>query len=735
MPSPASPKKSIASVLVDAGVLTDEQRDRAERQAQDDKTRVEESAIELGFVEEGPLLKALSAHYETQFVSTAQLARAAIDKPTLAMIPKRVAEMFSVFPVIFDPATGTLSVVTADPKDSDTLRNLESISGARHVKAILARPRTILAAIARAHAGDLQAFARLEAEAQANMHGLLDVRGTQEPLVRTRPAPPPPPVERQPPPAPVAARPKKPDPPPRPIPRQELDAPFDAPLRPRAKSSPVIEEPAETFDLGSLAPPPVAAPPAVVPVARVALARAPAAAPALAPAPVLAPAAVPLALASTSYTLEELTDLLNVLISLLENTRADLRGHSAHVARLVKRVVERMNLGPQVMGALVIAAYTHDLGKMGQFHLTSLNSSEYDGHKLAAQKTFRTPGRLLEGTRFPEDTLEATLHMYERHDGKGFPDGLSGKEIPLGARILAITDTYADLTQNPRNPYRKALSPAEACGVLAKFKLTVFDPDVVDLFQSVVMGEDLKARLLADRYVALLIDPDPEETTVLELRMIEQGFDVKTARNAEQAIKMLMDTKIDLVVSEVELPQGDGIQLLADARQKPWGKDVAWVMHSRRQGRAEAQRAFELGVLDYVGKPTATDVLVAKLKARLDTRRSQMGTASQAGGVSGSLKEMGLPDMVQVLFHGRKSGNLKISSGTKSGEIHFDTGAVVNAIWGTKKGVTAFYDMIQLTDGQFALDPSFKPTERVINESAEALLLEGMRRMDEGLTG
>jgi len=187
-------------------------------------------------------------------------------------------------------------------------------------------------------------------------------------------------------------------------------------------------------------------------------------------------------------------------------------------------------------------------------------------------------------------------------------------------------------------------------------------------------------------------------------------------------------------VSEVELPQSDGLKLLAEAREQPWGKDVAWVMHSRRQGRAEAQRAFELGVLDYVGKPTATDVLVAKLKARLDTRRSQMGTASQ-GGVSGSLKEMGLPDMVQVLFHGRKTGNLKIMNGPQSGEIHFEQGAVVNAIWGGKKGVNAFYDMIQLTEGQFALDPSFKPQERLIHESAEALLLEGMRRLDEGLTG
>jgi response regulator RpfG family c-di-GMP phosphodiesterase len=700
MPSPASPIQSVGEILARAGALTADQRARAEEYAQQEGSRVEEAVLELGLMEEGPLLKALSAHYGTQFVSTAQLAKAAIDKPTLGMIPKRVAEMLGVFPVIFDASTSTLSVVAADPRDTDMLRNVQSVSGVKTVKAFVARPRAILAAIARAHAGDLQAFARLEMESAGNMHGMLDVRttglggaafGKDEPPSRVMRGTAPAQARAAP-----AERPKKP-------PELPGTAGRGARREPEPPSEDLgtLDEPAP--DLGSIGPPPATL---VSPVER----------------------------AAGGYTLDELLDLLNVLISLLENTRADLRGHSAHVARLVRRVVERMNLPPRTVAALVAASYTHDLGKMGQFHLTALNASEYDGHKLAAQKTLRTPGRLLEGIRLPAETVETVLRMYERHDGKGFPDGLSGKEIPVGARILAIVDTYADLTQNPRNPYRKALSPAEACGVLVKFKGTVFDPDVVDLFQSVVMGEDIKARLLADRYVALLVDPDPEETTVLELRMIEQGFEVKTARNAEQATKILSESKVDLVVSEVELPQQDGLTLLETARNQPWGKDVAWVMHSRRQGRAEAQRAFELGVLDYVGKPTATDVLVAKLKARLDTRRAQKGSQATSGGVSGSLKEMWLPDMVQVLFHGRKTGNLRITAGAQSGEIHFQDGAVVNAAWGAKKGVNAFYDMIRLTEGQFALDPSFKPTERLINESAEALLLEGMRRLDEGLT-
>ena len=88
--------------------------------------------------------------------------------------------------------------------------------------------------------------------------------------------------------------------------------------------------------------------------------------------------------------------------------------------------------------------------------------------------------------------------------------------------------------------------------------------------------------------------------------------------------------------------------------------------------------------------------------------------------------------MIQILWHGRKTCALRITDGPSAGEIHFSEGQVVDARWDALRGEAAFYKMLTLHEGEFRLDPTFKPTTRTIEASPEALLLEGMRRLDEG---
>ena len=693
-PSPPSSKaRLVCEALVRDKALKNDQAERAMAEAKASGERIEEVLLDLEMISEADLLKSLATLYKVHFISAEKLSKADVARSLLNTIPRRFAEKLGICPVVFDTTKHALTVVTADPDDADAMKEVQLASGAREVKAVLARPAAVKAFITKAYAGDAHAFALLDRQAHMQFHTMPSGRerniafedNSSQPVARGGGG------GRE-----------------RVLSGEDLKRAPPAPAGPRTLSAP--PPPARGNTQAPVAQPP---PPPVVLIAP----------------PVTAPDLFAFAPPGGVATGPAFLELLNVLVSLLENARTDLRGHSAQVGRLARRLAEKLNLDTATTSAVVCAAYVHDLGKMGQYHLTALNCSEYDGHKVAAQKVFGVPARLLEPARIPPEAAKAVEHMYERYDGKGFPDGQAGKEVPLGARVLAICDTYADLTQNPRNPYRKALSPNEACAALSKHKGTTFDPNLVDLFHHTVLGEDLKARLLSTRSQALLVDTDPEETTVLELRMIEQGFVVKTARSPEQAMRVLAEGDTDVVIGEVDLGPNDGLMLLAQARQTAWGKDLPWVVYTRRQEREVAQKAFDLGALDFVNKPANADVLVAKLKAMLDQRAS----ARASRGVSGSLREMGLPDMVQVLFHGRKGGALRIRAREGTGEIHFVDGNVVDAQWGDLRGQDAFFAMLKLADGDFALDPAFKATARVIHTSSEALLLEGMRRMDEGI--
>jgi DNA-binding response OmpR family regulator len=225
----------------------------------------------------------------------------------------------------------------------------------------------------------------------------------------------------------------------------------------------------------------------------------------------------------------------------------------------------------------------------------------------------------------------------------------------------------------------------------------------------------------------LIVDSDPEETTVLELRLLEQGFEVKQARSAEQALKILTGGEISVCVSDIDLESGDGFSLLAEARKHPWGRSLPWVIVTGRTERADAQRAFEMGVADFLNKPVRAELFVTKVKQILERYSVKAG----ARGVSGALSEMGLPEIVQILWHGRKTGRLKIRAGSDAGEIHFVNGAIYNALWATLRGEEAFYAMLRLEDGEFLLDPGFTAPQQLVSASPEALLLEGMRRLDE----
>jgi len=633
--------------MASSGLITSEQRESVLSGVHSLGERFEEAILDRAILDESQLLRFLATEHQTRFVSTEKLAKANIERAVLQKVPQKFAEQRTVFPIMLDANSSTLSIVTPDPDDQSLVQEIKVAASVKQVQLFVGRPRAVKAAIIKAYNGDIHAFASLDRSAHEQFTNMLNV------------------YERN-------------------LVSEESMATS------LAKESVVRERVLTTSDLesgrheGDF-------------------------------------------LRHEGVSAEAYEETLNILLTVLENGRGELRGHSAHVVRLMRKLGERIGVSPFHKMAFVMAAQLHDLGKMGTYHLTALNVSEYEGHKVAGLKQHMAPIRLLEAVHLPREFEQIVASMYERYDGKGFPDGAQGKEIPLGARALALADTYADLTQNSRNPYRKILTPVQACEAMKRYSGTVFDPNLVDIFRITVTGEDLKARLLANRYQVLLVDPDPEDTTVLELRLIEQGFEVRQAHTAEAALKLLASGEFELVVSELDLGNDDGFKLIAAARKAPGWREIPWIVLTSRTARSDAQRAFDLGIADFLTKPVSADLFVAKAKQVLE----RQATVKGARGVNGSLKEMGLPEIVQILWHGRKTGRLKVRAEADSGEIHFVNGEIFNALWSTLRGEEAFFAMLRLSDGDFSLDPNFKAPQQVIQANPEALLLEGMRRLDE----
>ena len=429
-------------------------------------------------------------------------------------------------------------------------------------------------------------------------------------------------------------------------------------------------------------------------------------------------------LASPSYL-----ETVKVLVTLLEKQRGKLCGHSAKVARLIGKMAKRIGLSELEQTQLTVAAYSHDLGKTERYHLTPLNVAQFDGHRKLAAKTYRTPAKLMEAASLPREVVAIVEGMYEQVGGGGIPEHLSGKEIPLGSRLLAIADTYTDLTQSANNPFRKVLSPAQACQALNRYRGQIFDPDLLDLFRGLVTtGADLKARLLDVPSRLLLIDPNAEEAAVLELRLLEQGFDVQQTRTTTDGQELMARGGWDLVVCEMDLEPEGGLVLLDWARKQTWGVALPWVFVTRRSQREDVQRAFDLKVLDVVNKPVSAELLATKLKQMLEREAARQRPTQ---GVSGSLLEMSVPELVQVLHHGRKTGALKIRAPGIAGEVHFVRGEVYTAVCGEHSDEEAVYALLAIQDGEFHLDPSCVAQEQRITSSPEGLLLEGMCRLDE----
>jgi len=185
-------------------------------------------------------------------------------------------------------------------------------------------------------------------------------------------------------------------------------------------------------------------------------------------------------------------DTLRPLLDALCRRLPRLGSHSARVAQLAMALARHAGLDNEAEEPLRYAALFHDIGHI----VTPLALLHKPGPLTPAEgrlvrKHVEVGESLLSGLVPSRAELLIVRHHHERYDGTGYPDGLKGEAIPLGARILALADAYDAMTSE--RPYRRALSREEAAAELERNAGAQFDPELVPVFLKLVEASTAEA--------------------------------------------------------------------------------------------------------------------------------------------------------------------------------------------------------------------------------------------------
>jgi putative nucleotidyltransferase with HDIG domain len=176
-------------------------------------------------------------------------------------------------------------------------------------------------------------------------------------------------------------------------------------------------------------------------------------------------------------------DLLELMVKAIEARDPYTSGHSQRVSLLAGQLASELGLGSKLAEQITTAALLHDVGKIHEEYAPLLRKAgKLDPTERALMQTHPTRSAELVATisGFRGGIEDAVRHHHENYDGSGYPVGLAGEAIPVGARIIMIADTVDAMTTD--RPYRMALSFERVTEELKQFAGKQFDPVLVDAF-------------------------------------------------------------------------------------------------------------------------------------------------------------------------------------------------------------------------------------------------------------
>lgn len=294
--------------------------------------------------------------------------------------------------------------------------------------------------------------------------------------------------------------------------------------------------------------------------------------------------------------------IIKALVKTIDAKDRYTNGHSLRVAEYSREIARRMNMTEKEQETVYYSGLLHDVGKI-RIPASVINKAgkltdeEYEKIKIHPVTSYHIIKDIFDDAQVRNG---AKFH-HERYDGKGYPNGLKGDNIPKIARIIGVADAYDAMASN--RSYRKYLPQDVVRSEIEKCKGTQFDPEIADIMLEMI-DEDKDYAMKESKNLQktiLVVDDEPMNIKMVEIILKESTmYEVIGATSGREAIQMLSEHNVDMILLDVVMPEMDGFETISVIREK---YTMPIVLMTGDRSLDTIEKASRYGVDDYLTKP------------------------------------------------------------------------------------------------------------------------------------
>lgn len=301
--------------------------------------------------------------------------------------------------------------------------------------------------------------------------------------------------------------------------------------------------------------------------------------------------------------------LIDVLCGTVEAKDKYTQGHSFRVAKYAREIMYRLGGDEKAQQEVYYIGILHDVGKIRvkddiinkKGRLTKEEYEQIKLHTVAGYQILRSVDVI------PDLAIGARWH-HERYDGTGYPNGLKGENIPLIARIISVADAYDAMTSN--RSYHQTMPQHKVREQIEQGMGTQFDPKIAQIMLDMI-DEDIEYEMKqvnVTRYInILMIDDDTFMHRMVENALKNENYMITFARSGKEGIQYLQESKYDLCLLDMEMPEMNGFEVLEWIHDHLYKQKVIFLTGDKEY--KTIKRCEELGAVDYVTKPFNITIL------------------------------------------------------------------------------------------------------------------------------